>query len=147
MKQFAYHLLASVGLLALVSTGQAQLQLPTSVQPHPLLKPVGTRLPQAVPSAGTPIGMIPGGRSPGLPTPQYNQAQRPSGQMINMSNVVAPYPGQTAPEPNVWEKLQASWFGLFHSEPATATRPSYTPGIARRNQERREDRLMRWLRD
>lgn len=149
MNGFTKCVVGGAGALALAGDAAAQQpSLTTTIPPHPLLKPVGTRLPQAVPSAGTPIGMIPGGRMPGLnPGNPAAAPNKPPGQVIDMRNVIAPYPGQPEPPPTFWQELERRWFSMFQSDAAPPERMPYTPGIARRNQERREARMGRWQRD
>ena len=121
------------------------LQMPGAVVGTPLLQPVGTQLPRAAPQAGTPVGMVPAGTTPGL-NPGTNPPQQPPGVPIDLSNVIAPYPGMPNPKPSFWQELEKRWLSLFQSD-APAQRTTYTPGIARRNQERREVREGRWRRD
>ncbi len=103
---------------------------------RPVLQPVGTRLPAAAPQAGTPITGLatqqPGVVGPGAP----GAGQQPQGTPLDLKNVVAPYPNMPK-ESTYWQKLEQRWFALFESD-TPAVRPSYTPGIARRNKERRE---------
>ena len=111
--------------------------------------PVGTQLPQAVPSVGTPIGGggLPGGR-PATVGPGTPGGGQPQGKVIDLSNVVAPYPGMPKPAPTFWEKVERDFFGLFESAPTVQRAPNVTPGIFRRNRERhRQEELQRRLRD
>lgn len=155
MRTFAGWWLVGSGVAAITVPASAQTpQLNVAAQPFqmpgttigtPLLRPVGTQIPRAAPQAGTPIGMIPGGTSPGL-NPGANPPQRPPGVPIDLSNVIAPYPSMPNPEPSFWDELERRWMNLFASnEPAR--RMMYTPGIARRNQERRDLREGRMRRD
>ena len=105
--------------------------------------PVGVRIPKAVPQAGTPVA---GGRLPGtippIGTGPAGQAQ-PKGKLIDMSNVIAPYPNMPK-ELTFWEKLEERYFyWLIPPEPVMAP-PNWTPGLGRRNRERREARERRW---
>ena len=130
--------------LAAVAAGQgvgfAQVSMPGQTvgtpAAQPILKPVGTRLPAAAPQVGTPITGLatqqPGLVGPGAP----GAGQQPQGTPLDLKNVVAPYPNMPK-ESTYWQKLEQRWFLLFESD-APAVRPSYTPGIARRNKERRE---------
>ena len=120
-------------------------QMPGTAVGTPLLQPVGSQLPRAGTQAGAPVGMVPGGQSPGL-NPSTYQPLRPPGVPIDLSNVIAPYPGMPEPKPSFWQELERRWLSLFASD-APAQRTTYTPGIARRNQERREMREGRWRRD
>jgi hypothetical protein len=104
---------------------------------RPLVTPVGSRLPQAVPGVGERVGTGPGGIPSGLDP----LGPRPDGTPIRIENVVAPYPGMPKPEATFWERLEARWFALFQSDrPAVRASNTWTPGLSRRNRERREQR-------
>ncbi len=130
--------------LAAVAVGQdvgfAQVSMPGQTvgtpAASPILKPVGTRLPAAAPQAGTPITGLatqqPGLVGPGAP----GAGQQPQGTPLDLKNVVAPYPNMPK-ESSYWQKLEQRWFALFESD-TPAVRPTYTPGIPRRNRDRRE---------
>lgn len=125
----------AVATLGLAAGAQAQTMPGTPVG-RPLVQPVGSRLPQAVPSVGEKVGTGPGG-IPGTLDPL---GPKPDGKPIPLDNIVAPYPGMKKPEPTFWEKLEARWFALFQSD-RPAVRPSnWTPGLSRRNRERKEAR-------
>ena len=120
--------------------GFAQLGMPGqtvgSPAARPILQPVGARLPAAAPQAGTPITGLatqqPGLVGPGAP----GAGQQPQGTPLDLKNVVAPYPNMPK-ESTFWENLERRWFLLFESD-APAVRPNFTPGIGRRNKDRRE---------
>jgi len=120
--------------------GSAQVAMPgqtvgTAVA-RPIVKPVGTRLPAAAPAAGTPVTGL-ATQTPGLVGPGAPGAgQQPQGTPLDLKNVVAPYPNMPK-ESTYWEKFEQRWFALFQSD-APAVRPNYTPGIARRNKDRRD---------
>jgi hypothetical protein len=130
------------GLLVGGLAGGAAAQAPaTTSMPgtpvgKPILQPVGTRLPQAVPNAGERVGTGPGG----IPNPLDPLGPKPDGTPIKMDNVVAPYPGMAKPEPTFWEKLEKRWFALFQSDRPAVRANTWTPGIGRRNRERKEER-------
>ena len=130
--------LAAVALGQSVGFAQASMPGQTVGTPaaRPVLKPVGTRLPAAAPQAGTPITGLatqqPGVVGPGAP----GAGQQPQGTPLDLKNVVAPYPNMPK-ESTYWEKFEQRWFALFQSD-APAVRPNYTPGIARRNKDRRD---------
>ena len=124
--------LAAVGGLA----GGAAAQMPGTPVGRPLVQPVGTRLPQAVPSVGEKVGTGPGG----FPGPADPLGPKPDGKPIELKNVVAPYPGMPKPEANFWQKLEARWFALFESDRPAVRASTYTPGIGRRNRERKEEK-------
>lgn len=73
------------------------------------------------------------------------------GTGIDPKTVMAPigsggYPGVPTNNPNLLERV---WTKVYSAtdffRPTPVTRPSYTPGIARRNRERAEARM--WMRD
>ena len=103
---------------------------------RPLVQPVGQRLPQAAPAAGQKVGTAPGG-APGQLDPL---GPKPDGKPIEIKNVVAPYPGMPKPEASFWERLEARWFALFQSDRPAAAPANWTPGLGRRNRERREQK-------
>jgi len=109
-------------------------------QARPIVQPVGTRLPQAAPQAGTPISGLATQKPNGL-APGAGGSERPQGTPIDMKNVIAPYPGMPK-ETTYWQRLEERWFLLFESN-MPAVRPNYTPGIARRNKERKDERMVR----
>ena len=133
-------LFALAAVAASQGVGVAQTSMPGQTvgtpAARPILQPVGTRLPAAAPQAGTPITGLatqqPGVVGPGAP----GAGQQPQGTPLDLKNVVAPYPNMPK-ESTYWQKLEQRWFALFESD-MPAVRPSYTPGIARRNKERRE---------
>jgi hypothetical protein len=155
MKRFAVGLLAGCGLSGAaaaqapqvpqgpqtVNVAPAAFSMPGTPVGKPIVNLVGNRLPAAVPAAGTRVGTGPGGipsqLNPGGPTPP--------GQVIDMKNVVAPYPGQPKAAPSFWDKLQERWFSLFKSDQPAQRPPNWTPGLARRNRERAHERMaIRW---
>ena len=76
----------------------------------------------------------------GIPSSVDPLGPKPDGKPIEIKNVVAPYPGMPKPESNFWEKVEARWFALFESD-RPAVRPSnWTPGLSRRNRERKEEK-------
>jgi hypothetical protein len=149
MKRFALGLLAGCGLTSVaaaqapptVNVAPANFSMPGTPVGKPIVNLVGNRLPPAVPAAGARVGNGPGGipsaLNPGGPTPP--------GQVIDLNNVVAPYPGQPKADPSFWDKLQQRWFSLFKSDQPAQRPPNWTPGIGRRNRERERERMaMRW---
>jgi len=134
---------AGVGAVrAQVPAAPVPLAMPGQVvgRSQPIVRPVGTPLPSAAPQAGTPITGL-SNPPPNAIGPGGSGAARPPGTPIDLSNVIAPYPGMTK-ELTFWERLEERWFKLFESD-APAVRPAYTPGIARRNQDRKKERMER----
>ncbi len=124
------------GVAVLGLAAGAQAQMPGTPVGTPLVQPVGSRLPQAVPSVGAKVGTGPGGIPGGLDP----LGPKPDGKAIELTNVVAPYPGQPKPTPNFWEKLEARWFALFESDRPAVKPSNWTPGLGRRNRDRKEAR-------
>jgi hypothetical protein len=138
-------LLAS-GLVAFAFAGRAQAQtMPGTPVGTPSVQPVGTRLP----SVGNPLPKV------GQPPTGYNGAKpgttadSPFGQgnwpSIDPNLVVAPYPTPKLNSDNFWDKLYQRWLVLFTDD--NKDKPTWVPGISRRNRERREKEQMmmrRW---
>jgi hypothetical protein len=134
-------LLAGVALL--VGTGWANAQqnqplgMPGTVVgtslPAAGVSPVGSRLPNAAPVAGSPVGRGPGG----IPAQLDPRMPTPPGQPINMQKVVGPYPMMdNKGEPGFWDSLYNRWAMLFVSDEPAKRPTNFTPGISRRNRER-----------
>jgi hypothetical protein len=117
-------------------------QMPGTPVGTPLVQPVGAKIPQAVPAAGAPVGTGPGG----IPGPLDPRAPMPPGQVIDLTNVVAPYPGMPKPPPSFWDQLQQRWFALFQSDQPAQKPTTWTPGIGRRNRAREKAREQEWWR-
>ena len=140
--------LLAVGATAMIlSSAQAQFGVPgqpvSTAVARPVVQPVGTRLPSAVPDVGQRISGLATQQpiSPGVP----GMNPKPAGVEIDLSNVVAPYPNMPK-QSTFWERLERRWFALFESD-MPAERPNYTPGISRRNREHREELMLRRRRD
>ncbi len=116
--------------------GGAAAQMPGTPVGRPLVQPVGTRLPQAVPSVGEKVGTGPSGIPSGLDP----IGPKPDGKPFEIKNVVAPYPGMPKPPADFWQKLEARWFALFESDRPAVKPTNWTPGLARRNRERKEEK-------
>jgi hypothetical protein len=147
MKRFAAGLLAGAGL-----AGAASAQPPSTYTVAPngaampgtpvgtaMVAPAGLAIPKAVPAAGTKIAPGPTGLAPSL------DPRSPQGQVIDLTNVVAPYPGMPKPAPTFWDQLQARWDALLGPASPPVQSNGWTPGIGRRNRERKEER--NWRRD
>lgn len=110
----------------------------------PVFGAVGQTAPAAAPKAGQAIGYV-------GPDGKPISTERPSGTVVDLKNLAAPLsaplsPDLTALQPkSTLEKLYDKWrvtIGL--DKPASATTNNYTPGLSRRNRERRS---MMWWRD
>jgi hypothetical protein len=137
--------LALAGLLG----GGAAAQTPTSgnmpgkAVGSPSVQPVGTRLPQTgsqLPKVGQPPSGYNGSR-PNTPF-QGDNWPKPDPNLV-----VAPYPTPNLGTDGFWDKLYKRWLTLFDDK--NSTQPTWVPGIARRNRERREkyEAEMRRMRD
>ncbi|HJZ56135.1 MAG TPA: hypothetical protein VKE74_14300 [Gemmataceae bacterium] len=107
------------------------------------LNPVGDQIPRATTPAGTPIG------SPFL-KPNLGDPLNPfKGTGIDPKNIVAPamgYPGTPLQEPDLFDRLSQKLNSVTaFFKPSPPPRPTYTPGISRRNRERAMERM--WRRD
>jgi hypothetical protein len=69
----------------------------------------------------------------------------PPGQVIDLKNVIAPYPGQPNPPKSIWDRMVEYWEELLSPPKITVAPPNWTPGIGRRNREREKERM--WRRD
>ncbi|QEL16068.1 hypothetical protein [Limnoglobus roseus] len=134
----------------LVTTGFASAQSvlsPFATTGVPVGKPVFTAVGANQPAVGTKVGQAIGYVGPdGNPI----TTQRPPGQVVDLTNLAAPIsaplaPGLTDNQPkSMFEQIYDKWraaIGL--TKPATVA-ANYTPGLSRRNRERR---AMAWIRD
>jgi hypothetical protein len=111
---------------------------------RPVFGTVGQTAPAAAPKAGQAIGYVgPDGKPISM--------ERPPGQVVDLRNLAAPITAPLAPgladsQPkSVFEKVYDKWrqaIGL--DKPTSTTATNYTPGLSRRNRERRS---MMWWRD
>ncbi|MBL8866177.1 MAG: hypothetical protein KF873_12925 [Gemmataceae bacterium] len=139
------------GFVFALGTGLASAQnvlspFPGSGVPvgRPVFGTVGQTAPPAAPRAGQAIGYVgPDGKPVSM--------ERPAGQVVDLRNLAAPItaplaPGLTDSQPkSVFEKVYDKWrqaIGL--DKQTTPTTNNYTPGLSRRNRERRS---MMWWRD
>jgi hypothetical protein len=106
---------------------------------------VGTSPPRAAPPAGQRVGTTPGG-----PMSRPYDPSRPLDQFkgTNLDPQLVAAPVQGFGDQSAFDKLYAKMRAMIGLPPTvgpTVTRPNYTPGIARRNRERAEQRM--WRRD
>ncbi len=115
-----------------------------------MLQPVGQTFAPAAQPVGQPVGRQVGILGPnGQPVTQ----QRPEGQMIDLRNLVAPLsaplpPGLENPNsPGLIDQFYERWRSLIglSRAPVSGPSPNYTPGLSRRNRERRQNQA--WWRD
>ena len=139
--------LAAFVLSAAVANAQNVLSpFPGSGVPvgKPVFGTVGQTAPSAAPKAGQSIGYV-------SPDGKPISMERPPGQVVDLRNLAAPIsapltPGLAELQPkSVFEKVYDKWrsaIGL--DKPSSATNTGFTPGLSRRNRERR---AMAWWRD
>ncbi|OWK45080.1 hypothetical protein FRUB_01411 [Fimbriiglobus ruber] len=116
------------------------ISMPGTPVGQPLVMPVGAQISKAVPQAGAKVGTGPGG----VPDMLNPKLPVPNGQMLNLSNVIGPYPnmpGAPSAPPTFWDKLEQRWMNLFKSD-QPAERNNWTPGLARRNKARQAAAMM-----
>jgi hypothetical protein len=109
-----------------------------------MVGPVGQQLPKV----GSQLPKV--GNAPGTTVPKQQDAFglqgygiKPSQLAFDPKNIVSPYPlGPAGQEKDFWDKLYDRWLGLFESDTPTPSR-NYTPGLTRRNRERKEERFRR----
>jgi hypothetical protein len=154
MRMFAARVLACGGMAAAAGPLAAQqppqtvsvppptFQMPGTPIGTPIVRPVGGEIPKAAPPAGAAVGTGAGG----IPNPLDPRSPQPPGQLIDLKNVIAPYPGMPEPEPSFWQKLEQRWFALFQSDQPAQRPTTWTPGIGRRNREREKERAQMWWR-
>lgn len=108
------------------------------------LNPGGSTIPRAAPQAGTPIGN---------PLTRPYDPSRPmdmfKGSGIDPKTVVTPlsaFPGLPTQNPSILDRLNSKLGSVVtYFRPSEPPRPTYTPGISRRNRERAMER--NWRRD
>ena len=130
-----------VGVSVLSAVGQSPVNtMPGTTVGTPSVQPVGSRLP----AVGTKVGTPPTGYPKGAATPFTGDGW----PKVDPKQVIAPYPTPQAAPDSFWDKLYKRWLTLFPDD--KAPKPTYTPGIARRNRERAEERrdeMARRMRD
>ena len=111
---------------------------------NPMLKSVGTPIPQAAPAVGQKIGTPPGG--------QPTQTSPPPGFNFDLKNVVAPVnpeflPPALRPQQNqsLYDAAFKKWAEAFGLVKPPEQKNNFTPGMSRRNRERVQER--QWWRD
>ncbi len=110
----------------------------------PVFGTVGQTAPAAAPKAGQSIGYVgPDGKPVSM--------ERPAGTVVDLKNLAAPLSAPLSPDlaalqpKSTLEKLYDKWrLAIGLDKQTTATTNNYTPGISRRNRERRS---MMWWRD
>ena len=134
-----FFLLAGVGVALAGGTAMGQ-QMPGTAVGRPLVTPVGTQLPQA----GTQLPKV------GSPPPGYGgltgSPYAPQKPTVDPKLVVAPYPtGMPGTEPkSFWDSLADRWYGMLGLNTPAETQRNWTPGLGRRNKERKD---AMWRRD
>ncbi|MGL4423219.1 MAG: hypothetical protein ACRCZF_21330 [Gemmataceae bacterium] len=128
------------------NSGSSVFSMPGQVVGKSSITKVGTAPPQVGQPAGTPIDYLGPG---GMPV----QTAKPQGQIIDLSNVVAPITAPLAPDlrPNqnrnaierTYDKILIA-IGLAPPPSVVNQSGNWTPGISRRNRERNK---FTWWRD
>ncbi len=141
-------LLLTGGLVLAESQSSAQFgQMPgIGVGKPVMLQPVGNQLPQvgtAVPRVGSnPTGLNMSQQNKQDPFGLNGLGIKPSQLAFDPKDVISPYPQMPNGETSFWDRVYDRWLGLFGMD-APATRGNWTPGLSRRNKERREAREFR----
>lgn len=141
-------LLSFAGILFATSVASAQSILsPFATSGVPVGKPVFTAVGQNAPAVGTKPGQAIGYTGPdGQPI----SMQRPPGQVVDLTNLAAPITGPLAPglsdnQPkSIFQQVYDKWRSAIGLDKPTTLTTNYTPGLSRRNRERR---AMAWMRD
>ncbi|MDY3552240.1 hypothetical protein R5W24_001320 [Gemmata sp. JC717] len=110
------------------------------------VNPVGNRLPQVAP----PVGQAITGNAQQRPYDPNHPYDAFKGSSFSPNDLVAPLvgpDGQPVQPPDALDRLSEKIKAFFVKTPAPPARPPYTPGISRRNKERREMREIPWRRD
>jgi hypothetical protein len=126
-------LLSSVG--SVFGQSGTSSPFPSSGVPvgKPLLTSPGQNLPSVAPKIGQPIGLL------GLDGKPIS-TERPPGTPIDMKNLAAPLPAPLtgdASSKSIFEKVYAKWREAIGLSKPTTVAQNYTPGLSRRNRERR----------
>jgi len=141
-------MLLAGGLLFTASTTYAQIgQMPGIGVGRPvMLQPVGNQLPRvgtALPRVGTnPNGLNMSQQNKQDPFGLNGLGIKPSQLAFDPKDVISPYPQMPSGETSFWDRVYDRWLGLFGTD-APATSSNWTPGLSRRNKERREAREFR----
>ena len=109
-----------------------------------ILNPAGKQLPQAAPQAGTAIGNpLTRPYDPSRPMDQFQ------GTNIDPKSIVTPmssFPSLQTQNRSLLDRLNERLAAVVNFfDPSPPPRPTYTPGISRRNRERAKERM--WRRD
>lgn len=108
---------------------------------RPLIGPVGTQQPQV----GTALPKI--GKTAGYYGPDGKfTTEKPVEQNVDPKLVVAPYPGMPGEEKDFWDRLYDRSMRAMGINQPKIVQQNWTPGLARRNRDRREAEKMK-LRD
>ena len=125
------------GLVVCASTAQAQNAMPGGTPVgRSTIAPVGTQQPQVgtqFPKVGHPAGYM--GLDGKFTT------EKPQQQVVDPKAVVAPYPGMPGKEPDFWDRLYDRSLRAMGMDQPKVVQKNWTPGLARRNRERREESL------
>jgi len=128
-------ILVCCGIVACATSAQAQYALPGGTPVgRPVITPVGTqqeRVGTQFPRVGQPAGYY---GADG----QFS-VERPVQPKVDLKNVVAPYPSMPGEEPDFWDRLYNRSMRAMGINQPKIVQQNYTPGLSRRNRERREE--------
>ena len=124
-------------LIGCAASAQAQYVMPGGTPVgRAAIAPVGTQQPQVgtqFPKVGQPAGF--------MGTDGKFTIEKPMQQVVDPKAVVAPYPGMPGEEPDFWDRLYARSLKVMGMNQPVIVQKNYTPGLSRRNRERREAAL------
>ncbi len=123
------------GLIAGAAPAQAQYVMPGGTPiGRSTIAPVGTQQPQV----GTQFAKV--GQPAGYNGPDGKfTIEKPVQQTVDPRAVVAPYPGMPGAGKDFWDRLYDRSLSLMGLNQPKIVQKNWTPGLARRNRERREE--------
>jgi hypothetical protein len=128
-----------------VSSASAQYSMPGVEVGKPYtIQPVGTRQPTVgtmQPRVGTAPPNLQQSRTFSDPFGLKGTGIQSSQLAFDPKNLSVPIPQVPGTEKDFWDRLYDRWLSIFESDPKPST--NWTPGIGRRNRDRKEDRFRR----
>ena len=129
-------ILVCCGLVGCAASAQAQYVMPGGTPVgRAVIEPVGTQQTQVgtqFPKIGKPAGFY-------GPSGQFT-TEKPVQPVVDLKNVVAPYPGMPGEPKDFWDRLYDRSMKAMGINQPKIVQQNWTPGLARRNRERREER-------
>jgi len=130
-------ILVCCGLFCGAAVAQAQYAMPGGVQVgRPMINPVGNQFEKVgaqFPKVGKPAGFY--GANGQFTT------EKPVQPAVDLKNVVAPYPGMPGEGKDFWDRLYDRSTKFMGIDQPKIVQQNWTPGLSRRNRERREDAM------